>query len=149
MVRSGLTPSLRKLGVTVTCLVEDPRAVSLASQEGLTRSVAAMRLAHRELEGAVVVIGNAPTALTEIVRLSREEGVCPALVVGVPVGFVAAAESKEALVKSELAHITLPGLRGGTPIAVAAVNALARLAVPDDSVFKGAPVTGFLGKERD
>jgi precorrin-8X/cobalt-precorrin-8 methylmutase len=148
MVRSGLTPSLRKLGVTVHCLVEDPRAVELAKAEGVTRSVAAMRVARRELEGAVVVIGNAPTALMEIVRLNREEGICPALVVGVPVGFVAAAESKEALVQSALTHITLPGLRGGTPIAVAAVNALARLAVPDETVFRGAPVTGFLGKDR-
>lgn len=147
MVRSGLTPSLRKLGITVTCLVEDPRAVALASDEGLTRAVAAMRLAREDLEGAVVVIGNAPTALLELVRLNREEGLQPALVVGVPVGFVAAAESKDALVASELAHLTLPGLRGGTPIAVAAVNALARLAVPDDGLFYGAPVIYAAGRE--
>jgi precorrin-8X/cobalt-precorrin-8 methylmutase len=139
MVRSGLAPSLRRLGLAVRCLVEDAVAVELAAREGVTRSVAAMRMAGRELDGAVVVVGNAPTALLELVRLHVEEGVRPALVVGVPVGFVAAAESKEALMRSSLAHITLPGLRGGTPIAVAAVNALARLAAPDASAFAGAP----------
>jgi precorrin-8X/cobalt-precorrin-8 methylmutase len=146
MVRSGVTPSLRRLGLSISCLVEDPRAVSLAASEGLTRSVAAMRVAQEELNGSVVVIGNAPTALLELVRLSREEGTRPALVVGVPVGFVAAAEAKQALVESELAYVTLPGQRGGTPVAVATVNALARLAVPDPSVFRGAPVAGAVSR---
>jgi precorrin-8X/cobalt-precorrin-8 methylmutase len=140
MVRSGLAPSLRRLGVTVSCLVEDPDAVALSARDGVTRSVAAMRTAGRDLDGAIVAIGNAPTALLELVRLSEEKGIRPALVVGVPVGFVAAAESKEALARSSMAHITLPGLRGGTPIAVAAVNALARLAAPDAGMFAGAPV---------
>lgn len=140
MVRVGLTPSLRRLGIDVRCFVEAPEAVALAAREGVTRAVAAMRVARETMEGAVVVIGNAPTALLEVVRLSREEGVRPALVVGVPVGFVAAAESKEALVGSALAHVTLPGLRGGTPIAVAAVNALARLTVSDPSIFSGSPL---------
>ncbi|MCZ7664022.1 MAG: precorrin-8X methylmutase [Thermoleophilia bacterium] len=140
MVRVGLAPSLRRLGVDVRCLVEDPRAVTLAARTGITRSVAAMRVAAESMEGAIVAIGNAPTALLEVVRMNREDGVRPALVVGVPVGFVAAAESKEALLGSALTHITLPGLRGGTPIAVAAVNALARLAVADPSIFAGSPV---------
>jgi len=140
MVRSGLTPSLRRLGVDVHCLVESPETIALAAQAGITRGAAAMRSARAELEGAVVVVGNAPTALLELVRLAREEGVRPALVVGVPVGFVAAAESKQALLESDLTFITLPGLRGGTPIAVAAVNALARLAVHDPQIFAGAPV---------
>lgn len=139
MVRSGLAPSLRRLGVEVHCLVDTVETAALARAEGVTRSVAAFRTAREWLDGAVVVIGNAPTALLEIVRLNREEGIRPALVVGVPVGFVAAAESKEALVASPLAHITLPGLRGGTPIAVAAANAIARLAAPDPSVFAGSP----------
>jgi precorrin-8X/cobalt-precorrin-8 methylmutase len=140
MVRSGLAPSLRRLGLDVGCYVESPETVALAAQEGITRSVAAMRVARERIDGGIVVIGNAPTALLEVVRLSREEGVRPALVVGVPVGFVAAAESKEALMASDLAYVTLPGLRGGTPIAVAIVNALARLTVPDPSVFSGSPV---------
>ncbi len=140
MVRSGLAPSLRRLGMEPVCLVEAPETISLAAREGVTRSVAAMRVAREQLDGGIVVIGNAPTALLEVVRLGREEGVRPALVVGVPVGFVAAAESKEALTSSELTHITMPGLRGGTPIAVAIVNALARLAVPDPGIFAGSPV---------
>lgn len=139
MVRSGLAPSLRRLGLEVHCLVDTAETAALARSEGVTRSVAALRTAREWLDGSVVVIGNAPTALLEIVRMNREEGVRPALVVGVPVGFVAAAESKDALVASPLAHITLPGLRGGTPIAVAATNAVARLAAPDPSVFAGSP----------
>jgi len=140
MVRSGIMPSLRRLGVDVRCLIEDPETIALAKAEGVTRSVAAMRVARDQLEGAIVAIGNAPTALLEVVRLAREEGVRPALVVGVPVGFVAAAESKEALLASGLEYVTLPGLRGGTPIAVATVNALARLAAPDPGMYHGAPV---------
>ncbi|MHB0981250.1 MAG: precorrin-8X methylmutase [Thermoleophilia bacterium] len=139
MVRSGLAPSLRRLGVEVHCLVDTAETAALAQAQGVTRSVAAFRTAREWLDGAVVVIGNAPTALLEIVRMNREEGVRPALVVGVPVGFVAAAESKDALVTSPLAHVTLPGLRGGTPIAVAATNAIARLAASDPSVFAGSP----------
>lgn len=139
MVKSGLAPSLRRLGISVDCLVDTAGAAEVAAAEGITRSAAALRAMRESLDGAVVVIGNAPTALLEIVRLEREEGVRPALVVGVPVGFVAAAESKDALMASPLAHITLPGLRGGTPIAVAAANALARLAAPDASVFAGSP----------
>lgn len=139
MVKSGLVPSLRRLGVSVDCLVDTEGAAEVASAEGITRSAAALRAMRESLDGAVVVIGNAPTALLEIVRLEREEGIRPALVVGVPVGFVAAAESKDALMASPLAHITLPGLRGGTPIAVAATNALARLAAPDASLFAGSP----------
>ncbi len=140
MVRAGLTPSLRRLGVDVRCLIEDPATIDLARAEGLTRSVASMRVAGERLSGAIVAVGNAPTALLEIVRLAREEGIRPALVVGVPVGFVAAAESKAALLESDLEFITLPGLRGGTPIAVAIVNALARLAAPAPGFFAGAPV---------
>lgn len=139
MVKSGLVPSLRRLGISVDCLVDTDGAAEVASAEGITRSAAALRAMRESLDGAVVVIGNAPTALMEIVRLERDEGIRPALVVGVPVGFVAAAESKDALMASPLAHITLPGLRGGTPIAVAATNALARLAAPDASVFAGSP----------
>jgi precorrin-8X/cobalt-precorrin-8 methylmutase len=140
MVRSGLAPSFRRLGLDVGCYVEAPETVALAAQQGVTRSVAAMRVAREQVHDGIVVIGNAPTALLEVVRLSREEGVRPALVVGVPVGFVAAAESKQALMDSDLAHVTLPGLRGGTPIAVAIGNALARLAVADASIFAGSPV---------
>jgi len=140
MVRAGLAPSLRRLGIEPRCLVEAPETVALAAAEGITRGAAAMRVARPELDGAIVVVGNAPTALAEIVRLGREDGARPALVVGVPVGFVAAAESKAVLAESDLPYVTLPGLRGGSPIAVAIVNALARLAAADPVSFAGSPV---------
>lgn len=126
MVRAGVSPSLRRIGVEAHCLVGTGETAARAAAEGVTRSVAALREFGSDLEGAVIAIGNAPTALLETVRLFTEEGVTPALVVGVPVGFVAAAESKDALLESGLPYVTLPGLRGGTPIAVAVVNALAR-----------------------
>ena len=89
-----------------------------------------MRLAHRRglLDGAVVAIGNAPTALFELVRLVRDEGARPALVVGVPVGFVGAAESKEAALALAVPHLVVRGRKGGTPAAVAALHALLDLA---------------------
>ncbi len=85
-----------------------------------------MRKAHRLglLDGAIVAIGNAPTALLEILRLARDEGARPALVIGVPVGFVSAAESKEQLAASSLPFIVAEGRKGGSPIAVAIVHAL-------------------------
>ncbi|GAB4250308.1 MAG: hypothetical protein Kow00122_07810 [Thermoleophilia bacterium] len=126
MVRAGVSPSLGRVGVQAHCLVGARETAERAEADGVTRSVAAIREFGPRLNGAIVAVGNAPTALLETVRLFEEEGIEPALVVGVPVGFVAAAESKEALAGSGLAHVTLPGLRGGTPIAVAVVNALAR-----------------------
>jgi len=125
MVRAGVEPSLRRIGVEVSCLVDTPRARERAQAEAITRSAAALRELGSRLDGSVVAIGNAPTALLELVRLA-DQGIEPALVVGVPVGFVAAAESKRQLMDSALPYATLPGLRGGTPIAVAIVNALAR-----------------------
>jgi precorrin-8X/cobalt-precorrin-8 methylmutase len=74
-----------------------------------------------------VAVGNAPTALFEVLRLAAEQGIRPALVVGAPVGFVNAAESKAALAESELPHITVRGRKGGSPVAAAIVNALMRL----------------------
>ena len=91
-----------------------------------TRAIEAMRKAWRQgtLEGAVVAIGNAPTALLEVARLVREEGAQPALVIGVPVGFVSAAESKEAALALPTPHIVARGRKGGSPIAVAIIHAL-------------------------
>ena len=117
MVRAGIT------GADAVCYLGEARA------EGeVTRSAAAMRLAaERHPEGAVVVVGCAPTALVEVVRLA-ERGFAPALVVGLPVGFVGAAESKALARASALATITNEGEKGGSAVAAAAVNALARLA---------------------
>lgn len=115
MVASGVaSPSVR-------CLVGDPRARARARAEGLTRSAAGFRLAAAEVgPGAVWVVGNAPTALFELLRLSPD----PALVVGLPVGFVGAAESKEALAASGLPCLTNHGAKGGSAVAAAALNAL-------------------------
>ena len=85
----------------------------------------AMRLFGKQLDGAIIAIGNAPTALFEVLRLCKEEGLRPALIIGVPVGFVGAAESKDALMEeAPVPYISVHGNKGGSPIAVAGVNAI-------------------------
>jgi len=149
MAAAGIEPTASARGLDVSCLVGDPATIAMAKQFGITRGAAAMRLAVERpaqnwsaddaardqsadgsgLDGAIVAVGNSPTALFELLRLVREEGVRPALVVGVPVGFVGAAESKQELLASGLPCITIPGNRGGSAIAAAIVNALMRLSV--------------------
>jgi precorrin-8X/cobalt-precorrin-8 methylmutase len=131
MIVAGLSAErLARHGVKVHCLLSEPEVAACAREAGTTRSAEAMRLAHRRglLAGAVVAVGNAPTALFELVRLVREEGARPALVVGVPVGFVGAAESKEAALSLGISHLVVRGRKGGTPAAVAALHALLDLA---------------------
>lgn len=119
MTRAAIT------GVNAACYLDE---VAVAPP-GLTRSAAAMRrTAARHPEGAVFVVGCAPTALVELVRLAEAGAVRPTLVVGLPVGFVGAAEAKEALRRSGLPAVTNRGEKGGSAAAGAAVNALARLA---------------------
>lgn len=121
MVRHGLT------GVEAHCYLTEAVA-----DGDLTRSAAAMRLAaERHPDGAVVVVGCAPTALSEVVALAAAGGFRPALVIGLPVGFVGAAESKEAVRASGLPAITNVGEKGGSAVAAAAFNALRRLAHAD------------------
>lgn len=126
MVRTGINKkTLASLGGQVHCLIADESVAATAKQEGITRSMAAMRAFGSRLDGAVVAIGNAPTALFEVIRLMEETGIRPALVIGVPVGFVGASESKELLAKtSPVPYITVEGTKGGSPIAAATVNAL-------------------------
>ncbi len=115
MVAAGITAR------AAVCRVRDPRAAALAGQAGITRSAAGIRLAFAEVgAGAVWVIGTAPTALTELISLDTR----PALVIGLPVGFVGAAESKQALRDSGLPALTNRGEKGGAAVAAAAVNAL-------------------------
>jgi precorrin-8X/cobalt-precorrin-8 methylmutase len=104
-----------------------PAAVALAAQLGTTRSAAAVDLWAGRLDGAVVVIGNAPTALFRLLEITGpgRDGPVPAAVIGIPVGFVGAAESKQALAVSGLEHLVVHGRRGGSAMAVAAVNAIA------------------------
>jgi precorrin-8X/cobalt-precorrin-8 methylmutase len=115
MVAAGIT------GRETQCFVSDPRSHELSERLGITRSAAGFRLAAEEVgEGAVWVVGNAPTALFELLGLD----VAPALVIGLPVGFVGAAESKDALVDSGLPAVANRGPKGGSAVAAAALNAL-------------------------
>ena len=126
MVRTGINKrTLSKFGGEVFCKVADEEVKKLAESEGITRSMAAMRSFGKALNGSIVAIGNAPTALFEVLRLVREEEIRPAVIVGIPVGFVGAADSKKALAEqSQIPFITVEGTKGGSPIAVAAINAI-------------------------
>ena len=126
MVRTGINKKkLASFGGTVHCLVADPDVAARARAEGITRSMVAMRTFGKDMDGSIVAIGNAPTALFEVLRLVREEGIRPACIVGIPVGFVGAAESKAELAANGIVpYITVEGSKGGSPIAAAAVNAL-------------------------
>lgn len=125
MVCTGLIKGrLAALGVEAYCLINDPEVVARARLKGITRAMTAMELGAPRAEGGIIAIGNAPTALFALCELISTGRVKPALVVGTPVGFVGAAESKEALMSLDIPYITLPGTRGGSPIATAIVNAL-------------------------
>ncbi|EGK59864.1 precorrin-8X methylmutase [Centipeda periodontii DSM 2778] len=126
MVRTGINKKkLASFGGEVHCLVADPDVAVRAKELGITRAMVAMRQFGKALNGSIVAIGNAPTALFEVLRLVREEGIRPACIVGIPVGFVGAAESKAALAAHGIVpYITVEGTKGGSPIAAAAINAL-------------------------
>lgn len=126
MVRTGINKrKLATFGGEVHCLIGEEQILEQAKADGITRSMAAMRAFGSRMDGAIVAIGNAPTALFEVIRLMQEENIRPALIVGVPVGFVGAAESKDELAKlSPVPYITVFGNKGGSPIAAAAINAL-------------------------
>ncbi|HLH66723.1 MAG TPA: precorrin-8X methylmutase [Solirubrobacteraceae bacterium] len=126
MVAAGITRSRLPAANEVICTLADPRVPALAAELHSTRSAAALELWGPHLEGALVVIGNAPTALFRLLELLAEGAPTPAAVIGVPVGFVGAAESKEALAGTAPAdYLIVRGRRGGSAIAAAAVNALA------------------------
>ena len=126
MVRRGISiRTFTKFGGEIFCKVSDVDVREFAKREGITRSMAAMRLFGKRLNGEIIAIGNAPTALFEVLRLVREENIRPAVIIGVPVGFVGAAEAKAQLAaQNEIPFITVMGSKGGSSIAVAAVNAI-------------------------
>lgn len=129
MVAAGIDGGrLSAVGGQVSCLIDDPAVAETAAATGRTRAATAIRSFGSQLDGAVVAVGNAPSALREVIALAAEGVARPALVVGIPVGFVDAAESKAALVECGLEYVTVRGARGGSPLAAAAVNALLRLA---------------------
>ncbi len=125
MVASGVTRSRLPAANDVVCTLTDPSVPALAAELGTTRTAAALELWRERLAGAVVVVGNAPTALFRLLELIEQGVPAPAAVIGVPVGFIGAAESKAALARSALEHVVVHGRRGGSAIAAAAVNALA------------------------
>ena len=127
MIAAGLNEErLASYGCTIRSFISDEDVIATAKSANTTRAIEAMRKAKRlgMLDGAIVAIGNAPTALLEVVRLVREEGARPALVIGVPVGFVSAAESKDAALTLPVPYIVARGRKGGSPIAVAILHAL-------------------------
>lgn len=127
MIAAGLNEQrLSAYGCAVHCFISDPDVIDAAKTDNSTRAIEAMRKARRlgVLDGAIVAIGNAPTALIEVARMVREEGARPALVIGVPVGFVSAAESKEAALDLAVPYVVAHGRKGGSPIAVAVLHAL-------------------------
>jgi precorrin-8X/cobalt-precorrin-8 methylmutase len=126
MVMHGVTRARLPAGNDVICTLDDPRVPGLARTLGTTRSAAAVELWRERLRDAVVVIGNAPTALFRLLEILDEGAPLPAVVIGVPVGFVGAAEAKRALAQDRrVPFLVVHGQRGGSAIAAAAINALA------------------------
>jgi precorrin-8X/cobalt-precorrin-8 methylmutase len=125
MVASGVTRARLPAANDVVCTLRDPRVPALAAERGTTRSAAALELWRDRLDGAVVGIGNAPTALFHLLDMLDAGAPRPAAVVGIPVGFIGAAESKDALAATDLEHLAVRGRRGGSAITAAALNALA------------------------
>ncbi len=126
MVEAGIMRyRLKPFGVKVFCFSSDADVIRAAASENTTRTAASMRKAAPYMEGALAAIGNAPTALMELLNIIKNNGPRPALVIGVPVGFVGAAESKDALMRSDCEYIASMGRKGGSTVAAAIVNALA------------------------
>ena len=130
MVASGITRRRLPAGNEVLCTLGDPRVPALAAEIGNTRSAAALELWRERLAGSVVAIGNAPTALFRLLELMQAGAGRPAAVIGIPVGFIGAAESKQALAEyatrtGSTEYLIVRGRRGGSAVTAAAVNAIA------------------------
>jgi precorrin-8X/cobalt-precorrin-8 methylmutase len=119
--------NLKEYGNKAICNISESKIVEEAKKLNKTRAQTSMRLAASEMNGGVVAIGNAPTALVEVIQMIRENVTHPALVIGIPVGFVCAVESKDELQTIDTPYITNKGRKGGSPCASAIVNALFKL----------------------
>ena len=117
----------KDFGNNVICNISEPSIMEAAKEAGKTRAQMSMRISKIDMDGGIVVIGNAPTALLEVMEMIREGIARPALVIGIPVGFVSAVESKEELAKMDIPFITNLGRKGGSPCVSAIVNALYKL----------------------
>lgn len=125
MVQSGINKkSVAKIGTNLICNISYKDVIDISKNENKTRSAVAMRYSSKEIDGGIVVIGNAPTALYEVINMINENVVKPALVIGIPVGFVSAVESKSELLKTNVEYITNIGRKGGSPTASSIINAL-------------------------
>jgi len=119
--------NLNEFGNNTICNISNPIIVEEAKKHNKTRAQTSMRMATSEMNGGIVVIGNAPTALLEVIQMIQEGVTTPALIIGIPVGFVSSPESKEALQALDVPFITNKGRKGGSPCASAIVNALFKL----------------------
>jgi len=127
MVASGVTRRRLPADNEVLCTLSDPSVPNLAREIGNTRTAASVELWGNRLDGAVVAIGNAPTALFHLLELLRDTDIRPAAIIGIPVGFIGAAESKQALANNDLGleYVVVHGRRGGSAITCGALNAIA------------------------
>jgi len=120
--------NLKDFKNNIVCNISNPEIMELAKKEGKTRSQVSMRVAKSDIDGGIVAIGNAPTALQEVIQMVKEGIIKPALIIGIPVGFICAAESKEQLSKLEgTPFITNVGRKGGSSSASAIINAIFKL----------------------
>ena len=117
----------KNFGNNIVCKISDPDIMQQAQESNKTRSQMSMRMSSSDIDEGLVVIGNAPTALFEVIQMIKEDITSPALIVGMPVGFISAAESKEELRKVDIPFITNKGRKGGSPSAAAIVNALFKM----------------------
>lgn len=129
MIQSGVSKQrIEKYGGDVRVYISDPDVMEEAKRLNTTRAIISMRKAVKEADGGIYAIGNAPTALLELIRLIKEGEAKPGLIIGLPVGFVSAPESKEELAKLDVPFITNIGRKGGSTVTVAALNAITLLA---------------------
>ena len=135
MARMGITSRrMELLGCSVKCYMNEKKVIERARKEGITRASAAVDHALPMLNGCIFVVGNAPTALIALIERLREGNYKPALIAGMPVGFVNAAESKDLLIEqAEIPYITIKGRKGGSPLAATVVNQLAEIALEQKS----------------
>ena len=132
MIAAGINQSLiQRTGGSVDCFVDTDEAEKISKEKEITRSMANIELCSEVNPTGIYAVGNAPTALFEILRLAWEGMLKPALIIGVPVGFVGAVESKEELRKSGLPYITTVGRKGGSTVAVAIIHALWKMFAPE------------------
>jgi precorrin-8X/cobalt-precorrin-8 methylmutase len=134
MARAGIRKKeIHRFGGSVICLIDDDSVVKTATETGSTRAKTAVDAAVPHLNGSIYIVGNAPTALLRLIELVKENRIQPALIIGLPVGFVNAAESKTALMDLETPYVSNVGRKGGSNIAASVVNALSIMASKDTS----------------